>query len=101
MWGFDGEIWELIMGYITKQQVRKKKKKHAVTIEMPIYGRFPEWMVIPGNPIWIPLGISSKECDNPGCRKKRFLQFKDRITPQVNFFQNFPVGRGWNDRQRR
>ena len=26
----------------------------------------------------IPLGISSKECDNPGCRKKRFFFCKNR-----------------------
>ena len=29
------------------------------------------------------------------------LKLKDRITPQVNFFPKFPVGRGWKDRQRR
>ena len=44
-------------------------------------------------------------CDMSKCisteQARAKWKLKDRITPQVNFFQKFSVGWGWKDRQRR
>ena len=45
--------------------------------------------------IYIPLGISSKEWDNPGCRKKRFFLEKQVVFPHgqhglLRFLQKLP-----------
>ena len=36
-------------------------------------GASMEFSTVLKNNFGIPVGISSKECDNPGCRKKRFF----------------------------
>ena len=48
-----------------------------------------------------PVGFSMSCWGRTGQNPAPLSKLKDRITPQVNFFRKFPVGRGWKDRQRR